>query len=99
MTDVNLTQEDYDATLAILFAERAAGNPNPLLPMDVDVDGDGLADSFGLDENDRVVIVTGTKLEDTLFESDGDDLDFTQPENGESADVGEPNPFNEEAPS
>lgn len=74
MADTNLTPEDEVAVKAILIQWREAGNPNPLLPADVDLDGDGVHDSFGLDENDNVIVVSGVKLEDTVYRSDGDDI-------------------------
>lgn len=74
MADLALTDEDRAVIRASLLAEREAGMPVPLLPMDVDVDGDGIVDSFGLDENDEVVVVSGVALEHTLYVSEGDDV-------------------------
>lgn len=76
MADLTLTAEDREIIRAALLAERAAGVASPLIPADVDLDGDGTADSFGLDENDEVVIVSGARLADTVYESDGDDVGF-----------------------
>lgn len=72
----DLTLSDADAAVVkqILLAEKASGNKNPLLPLDVDIDGDGIVDSFGLDENDNVIVVYGKPLEETLYVSDGDDI-------------------------
>lgn len=74
MAEVAVTVEDRDAIKSILLQWRSEGVENPLLPMDVDVNGDGIIDSFGLDENDQVVVVLGTKLEDTVYVSEGDDV-------------------------
>lgn len=74
MADVTITREDADAIKGILLQWRSEGKENPLLPMDVDVNGDGIVDSFGLDENDEVVVVLGQKLEDTVYLSEGDDI-------------------------
>ena len=74
MADVTMTREDRDAIKQVLLMYRAEGNPNPLLPADVDLDGDGIVDSFGLDENDEVVVVRGRKLDETVYVSDGDDV-------------------------
>lgn len=74
MADLNLTRRDRNAVRKILRAERAAGVPVPLLPLDVDIDGDGICDAFGLDENDQVVIVSGITLEHTVYVSEGDDI-------------------------
>lgn len=91
MVDVSLTKEDRDAIKAVLLMYRREGEPNPLLPADVDLDGDGIVDSFGLNENDEVVVVRGKKLEETVYVSEGDDI------GPESVEVGEPRP--DELPS
>lgn len=83
MADVSLTRADVKAIKEILLQYRAEGTPNPLLPCDVDLDGDGIVDSFGLDENDEVVVVRGQRLEDTVYESEGDDV-VPFPESDES---------------
>ena len=44
-----LTPEDREAIRAILTNWKAEGVENPLVPMDVDVDGDGIVDAWGLD--------------------------------------------------
>jgi hypothetical protein len=67
MADLTATDEDHVAIRDILLQWKAEGNENPLLPMDVDVDGDGIVDSFGLDKDDNVIVVSGTKLEDTVY--------------------------------
>ncbi|WMI34440.1 hypothetical protein SEA_DAMASCUS_1 [Microbacterium phage Damascus] len=74
MAEVEVSAEDATAIKSILLQWRSEGVENPLLPMEVDVNGDGVADSFGLDENDEVVVVLGAKLEDTVYVSDGDDI-------------------------
>lgn len=73
MADLDLTDADREEVRQILLAERARGVAVPLLPTDVDVDGDGVVDSFGLDENDEVVVVFGVALEHTVYVSEGDD--------------------------
>lgn len=72
MADLTTTDEDAAAIKAILLQWKSEGNPNPLLPADVDIDGDGIVDSFGLDENNNVIVVSGTKLEDTVYVADGE---------------------------
>lgn len=74
MADLTLTDEDREAVRQILLAERARGVPHPLLPVDVDIDGDGVADAFGLDEDAQVVVVSGVQLAQTVYVSDGDDI-------------------------
>lgn len=90
--EVSLTQEDHDAIKAILVSELESSNLNPLLPMDVDVDGDGIVDSFGLDEQGNLVVVRGVELSETVYESDGDDI--VVPE-GQTVEVPEPDLENE----
>lgn len=72
MADLTTTDEDAAAIKAILLQWKSEGNPNPLLPADVDIDGDGIVDSFGLDENDNVIVVSDTKLEDTVYVAEGE---------------------------
>ena len=72
MADLTTTDEDAAAIKAILLQWKSEGNPNPLLPADVDIDGDGIVDSLGLDENNNVIVVSGTKLEDTVYVAEGE---------------------------
>ena len=74
MADLTATDEDHVAIQQILLQWKAEGNENPLLPMDVDIDGDGIVDSFGLDADDNVIVVNSTKLEDTVYVSEDDDM-------------------------
>lgn len=74
MTLGDLLAEDLAEIKAILLQHRADGAAAPLLPLDVDLDGDGKTDAFGLDENDEVVVVSGVNLEHTVYRSDGDDV-------------------------
>ena len=80
-----LNEEDRVLIRDILRARRAAGEENPLLAIDVDLNGDGITDAFGLDENDEPVVVLGAALEDTSYESEGDDIAQFAP-----VDLGEP---------
>lgn len=83
MADLTLADEDREVIRSILLAERERGIAVPLLPADVDLDGDGTVDSFGLDENDEVVIVSGVALEHTVYVSEGDDAIAHLPEDEE----------------
>ena len=74
MIDSILSEEDASAIKEILVGYKKDGVVNPLLPSDFDFDGDGITDAFGLDENDNVVLVSGAKIEDTVYVSDGDDI-------------------------
>lgn len=46
---------------------------NPLIPSDVDINGDGIVDAYGLNELDEVIFVSGVALNDTVYTSEGDD--------------------------
>lgn len=72
--EAELSKEDRDVIRDILLGYRKEGESVPLLPLDVDLDGDGITDAWGLDENDEVVLVSGQKLKDTVYVSDGDDI-------------------------
>lgn len=74
MADMTLTAEDREVIRQILTAERERGNQNPLLPADVDLDGDGIADSFGLDDAGEVILVPGVQLTDTLYVAEGENV-------------------------
>jgi hypothetical protein len=69
-----LSAEDEVEIKNILIGYRESGIENPLLPSDVDLDGDGTADSYGLDEDDNLIVVSGVKLDDTVYVSEGDDI-------------------------
>lgn len=68
-----LSREDYAVTKEALLNWRQEGVANPLIPSDVDIDGDGIVDAYGLDENDEVIFVSGIALDDTVYLSEGDD--------------------------
>ena len=69
----NLKREDYSAIRDVLLQWKSEGVENPLLPSDVDINGDGIVDSYGLDDQDRVIMVAGVALESTVYVSEGDD--------------------------
>lgn len=73
MSKLEVSTEDRLAIRDILLQYKAEGVEKPLLPMDVDLDGDGIVDAYGLDDNDNVIFVTGASLSDTVYVSDGDD--------------------------
>ena len=74
-----LNREDYAAIKQILLQWKSEGVVNPLLPSDVDTDGDGVVDSYGLDVNDNVILVRGANLDDTVYVSEGDDVTWPSP--------------------
>lgn len=78
---LNLTPEDKEGLKAALTAWKAEGVERPLIPIDVDVNGDGKADAFGLDEDGELVIVTDVDVATTVYESTGEGFET---EEGES---------------
>lgn len=57
----------------VLISQRTSEIPNPVLPAFDDFDGDGTPDFFGLNDSDELVVISGATLEDSLYESTGDD--------------------------
>lgn len=74
MIVLELADADREVLRGILLAQRAEGAAVPLIPLDVDLDGDGKVDAWGLDPDDQVVLVSGVDLEFTSYASDGDDV-------------------------
>jgi hypothetical protein len=87
MANLSVSRADALAIRGFLLQWRDEGHANPLLPADVDRDGDGVVDCYGLDADDNVAMVRHVKLEDTVFVSDGEDLG---PQQG--VELGEPGP-------
>lgn len=69
-----LSDADRAEIRGVLLAQRAAGVECPMLPADVDVNGDGTADCYALDNLDDVVILPSVPIGDSLYESRGDDI-------------------------
>jgi hypothetical protein len=63
---VNLTEEDKAELKAALLTWRNDGVANPKIPLDYDVDGDGIADAYGLDANDELILIPGVLVADTV---------------------------------
>ncbi|QOP64786.1 hypothetical protein SEA_DELAGARZA_27 [Microbacterium phage DelaGarza] len=57
-----------------MLQQSEEGAARPLIPLDVDLDGDGIVDAWGLDDDGQVVLVSGCALTDTCYVSDGDDV-------------------------
>lgn len=68
-----MTSEDREAVRLILEQWKREGVAAPLLPMNVDVDGDGIVDAFGLGADGDVIFVSGAPLDSTVYLSEGDD--------------------------
>lgn len=74
MSDIsNLPDEDRAVIRDALLQHRADGNPRPIIPAYEDLDGDGVTDFYGPDENEDVVLVSGVTIADTVAaEPNGD---------------------------
>lgn len=70
VTDADLSRADQAQLKASLVRWKIDGQDNPLIPCDVDVDGDGTADAYGL-VNDVLVYITGVTIGTTVYEADG----------------------------
>lgn len=70
----DLPEEDQAAIKEMLQTWKAEGNENPMLPVDIDFNGDGLTDSIGLDDDGELVVISGVPVEETVYESEGDDI-------------------------
>lgn len=66
-----LTDEDRATLTQSLLDRQAEGVERPLIPLNVDIDGDGIVDAFGLDAFGSLVLVSGVDIADTVAESDG----------------------------
>lgn len=73
MADLALTDADRDAIREILHSMRVEGAKDPILPTDVDLDGDGTVDGYGLDAEGNVVTLPSVPLSDTLYEATGEE--------------------------
>lgn len=67
----DLTREDRDALVAALEGMRADGVERPLIPLDVDVDGDGICDAWGLTDSGTLALISGVDIGSTSWVSDG----------------------------
>lgn len=71
VTAKDLPEEDRRQITLALKRWQSEGQSNPLIPCDVDVDGDGQADAYGLDAFGTLVYVTEVPLRLTTYESTG----------------------------
>ena len=71
--NLGISPEDQAALRDALLAWKKDGVANPLIPMDHDVTGDGVFDSFGLDEHDELIVVEGAHLDDTVAKAVGNE--------------------------
>ena len=64
-----LHPKDRQALQRTLRAWVKDGVENPLIPLADDVNEDGLADAWGLDEGGELTVVLGVHIDDTVFET------------------------------
>lgn len=69
----HLTDTDQATLTAVLTTWRAEGVENPTLPIFDDIDGDGIPDFYGLDNNGELVIVSGATIDGSVYEATGED--------------------------
>jgi hypothetical protein len=71
-----LSDEEKDVLRGSLLGWRFEGGvKHPLIPLGIDVTGDGLSDAFGLDENDELILVTDVPVSATVSVSDGEGIE------------------------
>jgi hypothetical protein len=70
-----LTQNDRDNLVAALKGWAEDGVKDPQIPLDHDVDGDGIVDAWALDENGELTLVNAVSVADTVSVSDGSGIE------------------------
>lgn len=75
VTEQDLPLSEQRVLIEALKTWKSAGVTEPLIPSEVDADGDGKADAYGLNGFGQLVFVTGVALEDTVYTVEGDGSD------------------------
>jgi len=80
MTDIpnyldTIPPADQEQIKASLLQWQEEGQENPMIPLDGDVDGDGVADAFALDSFGNLVIVPAVPVADTVSVSTGSGIE------------------------
>ncbi|QWY84467.1 hypothetical protein SEA_QUADZERO_22 [Microbacterium phage QuadZero] len=78
VTEQDVPIEDQVQLLACLKQWKAEGQVNPMIPCDIDADGDGTTDAFGLGPFGDLVFVTQVPVKNTVYEADGSGLEGGQ---------------------
>lgn len=71
ITNADMPEEDREQLRASLLDWQREGVINPQIPSEVDADGDGTADAYGLDSLGRLVYILAVPLDDTVYLSEG----------------------------
>ncbi|QWY83815.1 hypothetical protein SEA_PERMAG_27 [Microbacterium phage PermaG] len=80
VTEADLPEADREQLLLCLKRWKAEGQTNPMIPCDIDVDGDGTTDAYALGPFGDLVYVRGALIGDTVYESTGDGFENTEPD-------------------
>lgn len=77
MAESTTRAEARKAIRLALLAWKADGVARPLIPVYADLDGDGIPDFYGLDEDENVIEVSGSSasVRDTVATSDGSGIE------------------------
>lgn len=68
---MELTEQDRGVLKTALLQYKADGVENPMIPLNVDIDGDGINDAFALDDRDELILVSEVHLDNTVYAADG----------------------------
>lgn len=77
MADITTRDESREAIRTALLGWKADGVANPIIPVYSDLDGDGVPDFYGIDDNDQLVQVSGVTVVDSVAVSDGSGIEQT----------------------
>ncbi|MCC4250727.1 hypothetical protein [Microbacterium testaceum] len=77
MADITTRDESREAIRTALLGWKADGVATPIIPVYSDLDGDGVPDFYGLDDNDQLVQVSGVTVVDSVAVSDGSGIEQT----------------------
>ena len=73
MASFEISDEDREFIRELLVRQQQAGVESPMLPLNVDVDGDGIVDAFALDADGNVTLVSNVPLDATMYEATGEE--------------------------
>lgn len=67
-----LSEEDREGLRQALLAWRDGGTPDPIMPIYLDVDGDGTPDFVRLSGTGELTLVSGVTIEDSVAVPEGE---------------------------
>lgn len=80
MLENTTADEALEAIRLSLIQWKESGHPNPIIPVYQDLDGDGIADFYGLDDNDQVITISGATIDDSVSVSSGGGIETDRTE-------------------